>query len=311
MTLTAGISRRKRGFTLIELLIVIIVIAILSAMSLVVVRTAIHSGKASSVKMQMQQLSMALDNYKTKVGEYPPDNFLDTQALERHLKKRWPRARYDDGIVSAFLRQVVGIDPTAGNSAVALEARSSYVSPLIYFLGGPVGSDGKPMGFCISPTDPFNPDPTVQREEPLFKFPDNVITDQWVGEIPAIIVQNTPILYFRSESKTKYRRGDGHIKFWPLDVEFSGSEGSEVADYIVWEDVALELGTMTPFANGSDDDDFLWCETDSFQLIHPGMDKMFAPESNIDEPRLIGDLTPADEDTITSFNEGLTAGSEK
>ena len=323
MRQTAGIPRLQRGFTLIELLVVIIVIGILSAMSVVVVRTAMNSGKGSTVKVQMQQLAIALDSYKAKVGEYPPDNFLDTAALQRHLKKRWPRARYDD-IVAAFFTAF-------GISDDTLAARASYTSPLIFFLGGPLGPAGKPLGFFLSPTDPFglNAAPNAQREEPLFKFPDKAIT--LMEGVPAFVAQEAPILYFRSEPKTGYFRSENDssvisdvftdcadyigIKYWPMDAELVDS--SVVCG--VWEDAAAEFGTVTPFAQGGTLLDPIWCDADSFQLIHPGMDKAFAlpvgdeslEELRINAPRLIGDLTPADEDTITSFSEGLTAGSER
>ena len=40
----------------------------------------------------MSQLSMALDEYKNRYGEYPPD-LNDEAAVVRHLKRRWPRYR--------------------------------------------------------------------------------------------------------------------------------------------------------------------------------------------------------------------------
>ncbi len=343
---TTRILRLQRGFTLIELLVVIIVIGILSAMSVVVVRTAMNSGKGATVKTQMQQLVIALDSYKAKVGEYPPDNFLDTEALRRHLKKRWPRARYDD-IVSAFLTLVDGVvflpeddaQTTANKQQlrVQLDARSSYVSPLIIWLGGPV-INGRSVGFCLSPTDPFSLDLNAQREEPFFKFPEKSITR--LNDVWAFMPQEAPILYFRSEPKAKYFRGETDtstistaftdfaeytgIKYWPMDAELDG--GAVVCG--VWGNTAAEYGTVTPFISGFESNEPalpwfdagpIWCDADSFQLIHPGMDKAFAlpvgedslEEFRVNSPRLIGDLTPADEDTITSFSEGLTAGSEK
>ncbi|MBR2583990.1 MAG: hypothetical protein IKE64_00980, partial [Thermoguttaceae bacterium] len=272
---------------------------------------AMNSGKGSTVKTQMQQLAIALDSYKAKVGEYPPDNFLDTDALERHLKKRWPRARYDN-IVAAFLSNVVGIDTTVEDGGVQAAARGSYVSPLIFFLGGPLGPGNKPMGFCLSPTDPFSPDPTAQREDPFFKFPDKAITK--MNGIPAFVAQDAPILYFRSEPKTEYFRGDGVVKFWPMDAEIA----PEGTTFGIWTEAAAEFGSVTPFVSGFEENVDptlepipIWCDADSFQLIHPGMDKTFAQGLAVNEPRQLGDLTPADEDTITSFSEGLTAGSEK
>lgn len=326
---TARILRLQRGFTLIELLVVIIVIGILSAMSVVVVRTAMNSGKGATVKTQMQQLAIALDSYKAKVGEYPPDNFLDTAALERHLKKRWPRARYSN-IVEAFLNKVVlrkegDVVVPAVTDVIQVEARASYISPLIFFLGGPIGSDDKPRGFYLSPTEPFGMYPipgrdtpefdeylneveNAQREEPFFKFPDKAIT--WFNGVPAFMPQEAPILYFRSEPKIEYFRGDGIVKFWPMDAE-TAPEGTT---FDIWAEAAAEFGSVTPFVSGFENDDPtlpIWCDADSFQLIHPGMDKTFAQNLAVDAPRQLGDLTPADEDTITSFSEGLTAGSEK
>ena len=78
------------GFTLVEILIVIVIIGLLAGMTTTVVVSARRSVNNSVITAQMSQLSIALDEYKNKFGEYPPD-LSDKVAVERHLKKRWPR----------------------------------------------------------------------------------------------------------------------------------------------------------------------------------------------------------------------------
>jgi len=75
----AGVARRSRqrlsrGFTLIELLVVIGVIVMLAGMSfpaLVAVKTAQARTRA---RAELAQIETAIENYKTKLGFYPPDN---------------------------------------------------------------------------------------------------------------------------------------------------------------------------------------------------------------------------------------------
>jgi prepilin-type N-terminal cleavage/methylation domain-containing protein len=64
----------RRAFTLIELLVVISIIAILAAMIIPASMMVKRSGTIRKAKAEINQVALAIDSYKDKLGHYPPDN---------------------------------------------------------------------------------------------------------------------------------------------------------------------------------------------------------------------------------------------
>ncbi|HAH49552.1 MAG TPA: hypothetical protein DCM07_32885 [Planctomycetaceae bacterium] len=65
---------RSSGFTLIELLVVIAIIAILIALLLPAVQQAREAARRSACKNNLKQLGLALNNYHSTHGIFPPGN---------------------------------------------------------------------------------------------------------------------------------------------------------------------------------------------------------------------------------------------
>ncbi len=276
---------RESGFTLLELLITLVILAMLATLTLVGVRAARKSAQAAIVKTQILQLSIALDNYKTKVGEYPPDDFSDIGALYRHIKMRWPRSKYTMDDVNTFFSN---------------PSFDSYNNSLIFWLGGLF--EGKELkGFYLSPTDPLGMSPgSNQREDAFYEFPEKSI--QFDGDVPAYIVQDAPIIYFRYDqdpfnggkygylSKAVDENGNPIVKNWHYDT----------------------FGVAVPYL----DENETPYGNEKYQLIHPGMDKLFSSPSEDASFRnegasfrTVGALPPEHADNVTSFTEGATIDS--
>ena len=69
------LSRRSSGgFTLIELLVVIAIIAVLAALIFPITGAVNRAKIRSKARAELAELQMAIDNYKAKLGHYPPDN---------------------------------------------------------------------------------------------------------------------------------------------------------------------------------------------------------------------------------------------
>lgn len=68
---------RPFGFTLIEILIVIVIIGILASLVLAGILGAMDSAKYSSTEALLGTLKGALENYRTRWGDYPPSTLTE------------------------------------------------------------------------------------------------------------------------------------------------------------------------------------------------------------------------------------------
>lgn len=71
---------RQRGFTLIELLVVLVILGLLMSVVGPRVMKYVGGAKTDTARMQIQELSSALDMYHLEVGRYPANN-VGLQAL--------------------------------------------------------------------------------------------------------------------------------------------------------------------------------------------------------------------------------------
>lgn len=71
---------RRRGFTLVELLVVIAIIGLLIALLLPAVQAAREAARRTQCQSNLRQIGLALHNYQTTVGTFPPASILPIGA---------------------------------------------------------------------------------------------------------------------------------------------------------------------------------------------------------------------------------------
>ena len=82
-------QERERAFTLIELLVVIGIIAILSAITLGVVKGVNERAAIGQAKTELAALAQALEGYKRQYGDYPQTTTASV-FLQSLIGKTWP-----------------------------------------------------------------------------------------------------------------------------------------------------------------------------------------------------------------------------
>ena len=164
-----GMAKRS-GFTLVELLVVISIIGVLVGLLVPAVFAVRRTMNNGMVKIEVQALANAVEKYRTKYGDYPPDG-SDWRIMETHFRKAFP---------SILQSELNLLNPSLPVSATIRNDYDGRVmdpaEALVFFLGGfstdgqkPFTGKGGPFvntGTPASPVYQYNP----QRENSFYEF---------------------------------------------------------------------------------------------------------------------------------------------
>ena len=171
---------KRHGFTIVELLVVITIIGIISGIALAAIGGVLKNSKIAGMKTEISNIEQAIEGYKTKYGDYPPD-FSNWDVVRRHYLKIFPDIdanellvlyRLCDTEADASGAQIDGIpDPFFGANNCFDSDNSVWLGPvmdraeaLVWALGG-FSSDpkasfygtGGPLALLPGATDATNP----------------------------------------------------------------------------------------------------------------------------------------------------------
>ena len=80
----------RAAFTLVEIMVVILIITILVGILIPVVTSVRRRVLFTSIALEVRNLNDAIESYKNKYKDYPPD-FTDSSVVARHIAKAFPR----------------------------------------------------------------------------------------------------------------------------------------------------------------------------------------------------------------------------
>jgi prepilin-type N-terminal cleavage/methylation domain-containing protein len=133
------VLQRQKAFTLVELLIVIAVISILAGLIFPVAGVVKRKRILAVAKAELAEMQTAIEEYKTHVGYYPPDNPPDPIMTPLYFELA--------GTTNTTI--AAGGDPTAV-SFVTLDGSTIIDLPQMKILFGVNGADPKISGFANS-----------------------------------------------------------------------------------------------------------------------------------------------------------------
>lgn len=169
-----------RAFTLVEVLVVIAIIGLLVGLIVPAVNIARRSVQRAAIVFEVQALSNAVEQYKTKFGDYPPDG-SDRSVFERHFTKAFSNIARSE---------FTALYASANSSSGAPTAIMDPPEALVFALGGfssdpihPFTGKGGPLfltnsaGVQVDSSQAFtSAQYNVDRDSPLFDFKQGQLT---------------------------------------------------------------------------------------------------------------------------------------
>ena len=317
----------RHGFTLVEILGAILIISILAVLMTIGGRAAMQFFRGVNDKATIDNIAKALELYKNKYGEYPPDG-TDMAAVRRHLLKRDPSLTKPANIQR--LNSLMASLETAANSGQLLTywlCGENWVNPdAVDDTGTPIFQKGESEFIDLNPGFSSLSEIGTAHNGVNYNIAARALCN----------AKGYPVVYFRANKVAR----DGVLRWLHFGDVWDDPEGYEFILYENGEsfynevklageqepytaaeadfDVSLcaayfnNLGTgsnsafgLHPYRHCGKHSNDLWYAPDTYQLILPGEDGYYVP--NPDDPTTV----KAELDNVTNFCAGATMAEEE
>ena len=312
----------RAAFTLVEMLVVIAIIGILAGILLTALGPVQRKALNTAIRVDIKNLSSAVEAYKLKYDDYPPD-FSDKNVVRRHILKAWPN------IDSTELQGMWTLFWRFPNNNANHQSRVDPAEALVFWLGGfssdprrPFTGKGGPIEVLPGPVYAINPD----RNNGLAGFDEGRLTQDVAGgvllstdevllhgrpfaesdQFPVYLVKRRkhPFVYF--DSRTYFGTPTAPTPILPPvfpPVAYAGTTTIRGAARPYRSDRPRRVVAPDPVP-------FQWVNKSTYQIISAGLDGHFgqavSPASFLRRfPSGVNYLSPGDgdDDNITNFSE--------
>ncbi|TWU60106.1 Type II secretion system protein G precursor [Rubripirellula tenax] len=137
--MNTNLIRKRAAFTLVEILTVIVIIGILAGISIPAITGALRNARNAAIRVEIEGMSQAIESYKLKYGDYPPD-FSSWTIAEKHYRRAFPNIAQSE---LDLLRRLTDDDtpPNDTDFTVAIDpvhnpTRMDRAEALVWALGG-------------------------------------------------------------------------------------------------------------------------------------------------------------------------------
>jgi prepilin-type N-terminal cleavage/methylation domain-containing protein len=257
----------RAGFTLIEMMLVVVIIGILVALISSAAVRAVVSAKQARNLQEIRQLSVALENFKSKFGAYPPSRIKLCEAYGGYYQSAIDK-QLDDDSIQFLTRMFPRLDVASwaangidwdGNATLSPPITLTGDQCLVFFLGGIPGRVPNPSCLGFS-TNPRNPAATGgDRIGPFFEFQGNRLTPVGAPFYSYLDrYEKQPYAYFSS-----YKTTNGYNRYFPI---YGNSDCA-----------TLPNGTATPGVFPYLEGPNRYLNPNSYQIVSAGADGVFGP----------------------------------
>ncbi len=285
----------RHGFTLVEILVVITIIGILTAIAIPAINNAVRTARQTAIRMEISSIETAIEKYREKYGDYPPD-FSDSTVVSRHYAKLFPRMSTNDSMLLTALMSGTTID-RAEALVWALTGYSEDIQRPFTGPGGPLvwTGDGTNSYTDTAVTD-------TQRQTPgNFQINNDRVNAFYDFEANRFGI-NTPDSTAALTGTNRYLSSDGDGDLFPTYAARSGGAPFVYFDSRTYTSssggyngYSSGFGSVRPyfseqFNNNSTGADYLTLDAalagwkfinpNTFQIISAGLDDSFGNTAN-------------------------------